>query len=969
MAEKDVCAVIAASGLFDSSFYETQYPDVLALGMNPVEHYVRWGSRLGRKPTPWFDTSFYSRRYPDVGRVGLNPFLHYIRHGRAEGRLPNGDGEPAPDSLQAPSGLLRTVDMHGERIALWPTPVYSPHGFAAADSPDAPCVLLRHAAPTRRTATDFSIGVHAHVHYVDQLDEMLDQLANLPSGFSLYVSVHTEDARLEAEECIGRKLPTCLADVRVVPNIGRDIAPMVVEFGPCLLRHDLMLHVHTKRSPHNGAKADWRRQLLWGLIGTRGVVCEVLDLFASNHHMGMLFPEYHHSLRGQISWGTNFPACAALAERLGVPVVAEQLTLFPAGSMFWARTASLQKLIGAGLTYSDFPPEAGQVDGTLAHAVERLLGTFVRASGADVLQSRVDRPYLLAHYYPKKWPFPADEAERAVSSVAKFKALRPIVRRERRVVVYTAISGGYESLLPQVWLNPAYDYVAFCDRPVMDGGCWDVRAMDYWSPDPVRMARYVKTHPHKYFEGYDHAVWVDANVLMRADISGYLEMLADRPDIPVGGIPHPIRRTIASEAEAVIAAKKDDPTVIQQQMERYTAAGFPDKDGLIETNFLIVALKHPQAAKIMNLWWSEIDRGSRRDQLSLNYVLWQHRQDWIRLFHEHRSLRDAKEFGYFGHGRNSGYPFDLSVHPLGGKLVDPYAQASKLRADNEAGAGEGAVDVVICVHDALDDVKLCLASVVDNLRANDSIVVVDDASSADTARYLDSLGARYPNLRVLRNSGRPRGYCVSANIGMRACSAEFVLLLNSDAILPPKAIDRMVSVMEENPTCGVVGPLSNAASTQSIPYIAGTAAQTAINEIPAGLSLEQMDAACQAWSGAELSPSVPLVHGFCQLIRRGLIVQSGGFDEESFPEGYGEENDFCLRATDLGFDLKIAINVYVFHRKSASYSDDERRSRLMRAGSEQLRRKHGADRVSRAIKTMQGHPLLERVRSLAVGLV
>ncbi|MGJ4727995.1 rhamnan synthesis F family protein [Luteimonas sp. SDU101] len=969
MADKNTCRLIAASGLFDSSFYESQYPDVLAVGVNSIEHYVRWGSRMGRRPSSWFDTDFYLRRYPDVAKAGLNPFFHYVRYGQVEGRLPNGEGQPAPEPLHSTYGAVAAVDMHGVSVQLWPTPVYSAGGFAATESPESPCVLLRHAAADRRTSAVFSIGVHAHVHYVDQIGEVLEHLENLPPDFSLYVSVHTDDARLAVEECVRKRLPDCHADVRVVPNIGRDIAPMVVEFGPYLLRHDLMLHIHTKRSPHNGAKADWRRQLLWGLLGTKGVVRGVLDLFANNRHVGMLFPEYHHSLRGQISWGTNFPVCTALAGRLAVPVVPERLTLFPAGSMFWARTASLQKLMGAGLTYSDFPAETGQVDGTLAHAVERLLGTIVRASGADVLQSRVDRPYLLAHYYPKKWPFPAEEAERAASSVARFKAFRPIVERDKRVVVYTAISGGYESLLPQVWLNPAYDYVAFCDRPVMDGGCWDVRPMDYWSPDPVRMARYVKTHPHKYFRGYDYAVWVDANVMMRADISKYVEMLADRPDIPVGGIPHPIRRTIASEAEAVIAAKKDDPAVIEKQMERYKVAGFPDKDGLIETNFMVVALEHPQAAKVMSRWWSEIDCGSRRDQLSLNYALWQHRQDWIRLFDEHRSLRDTKEFAYFGHGRNSGYPFDLSTHPLGGRLVDPYAPASKPPVDDEMCRGKGAVDIVICVHDALDDVRLCLSSVVANMRPNDSIVVVDDASGADTAMYLDSLESQYSNLRVLRNPAPARGYSVSANIGMRACSAEFVLLLNSDAILPPEAIDRMVSVMEENPTCGVVGPLSNAASTQSIPYITGTAEQTAINQIPAGLTLEQVDAACRAWSGAGLPPSVPLVHGFCQLIRRSLIIQAEGFDEESFPEGYGEENDFCLRATDLGFDLKVATNVYVFHRKSASYSDDERRSRLMRAGSEQLRRKHGADRVSRAIKTMQGHPLLERVRSLAAGLV
>src|SRR5690606_18204851 len=138
-------------------------------------------------------------------------------------------------------------------------------------------------------------------------------------------------------------------------------------------------------------------------------------------------------------------------------------------------------------------------------------------------------------------------------------------------------------------------------------------------------------------------------------------------------------------------------------------------------------------ATIMTRWWSEIDRGSRRDQLSLNYALWQYRQDWVRLFDELRSLRDTKEFAYFGHGRNSGYPFDLSAHPLGGRLVDPYPLANKLRDDNQVKLERGSVDIVICIHDALEDVKLCLASVVDNMRASDSIVVVDDASGADTA--------------------------------------------------------------------------------------------------------------------------------------------------------------------------------------------------------------------------------------------
>src|SRR5690606_16475970 len=98
MANTAVCKAIDASGLFDGWVYGTQYPDVLALGMNPIEHYVRWGSKLGRKPNAWFDTEFYLRMYPDVRRSGMNPFLHYIRHGRQEGRRPNSDGYPVPHS-------------------------------------------------------------------------------------------------------------------------------------------------------------------------------------------------------------------------------------------------------------------------------------------------------------------------------------------------------------------------------------------------------------------------------------------------------------------------------------------------------------------------------------------------------------------------------------------------------------------------------------------------------------------------------------------------------------------------------------------------------------------------------------------------------------------------------------------------------------------------------------------------------
>jgi GT2 family glycosyltransferase len=956
--------VAKTSGLFDSRWYTERYPDVDAIGLDPVEHYFRIGADLQRDPSPHFDSAFYLHSNPDVARAGVNPFFHFLQHGRKEGRrgLPTG-GEAPPMPSAAPHQGVDTRDMHGNAIRLWPTPVYQSTGKPDGPGPDGPYLML-HDSDAAFEGKVPDIGVHVHVHYVDLIGEVASHLANVPCPFHLYVSVHRTADVDTVSSILSRKVPQAALTVRVTPNVGRDIAPFVVEFGEALKRHELVAHLHTKRSPHNGAKVDWRSQLLGGLLGSKGGVGEILRLFRDNAQLGMVFPEYHWSLKGQISWGTNYAICARFADRFGVNLAAEDaMVLFPAGSMFWARVDALTPLFNAGLTYADFPGEAGQVDGTLAHAIERLFGEMVASTGRSLLQVRVDRPHNLRSYYPHKWPYPMERALRAGLEAIRYQAQRALRTRQARVVVCTALAGKYESLLPQLRLDPDIDYVAFCDSPINDCGVWSVRPMDYWNPDPVRMARYVKTHPHKYFRDYDYVIWIDANVLVECDLQKYLDILRNADDVPLAGIPHPMRNTIAAEAVEVVAAKKDDPVVIDLQMERYREAGFPDTGGLIETNFMITNLRHRQSEAIMLGWWNQIEAGSRRDQLSLNYVLWRQKAVWVPLLQERKSLRNTDDFAYLGHGKNSGYPVDLRIHALGGRLVDPYA--GTLRT---VPAGERpAMDIVICVHDALDDVARCIDSVLAAKRPDDRVLVVDDASGPETADYLDAAAARHIDMSVLRNPAPARGYCKSANTGLHASTATLVLLLNSDTVVPAGALDKLAAAMAM-PGVGIVGPMSNAASFQSLPDVEGSAGQTAINTLPGGYSAEDMDRVCAAWS-APVLPSLPLVHGFCQLIHRDVIVATGGFDEDAFPHGYGEENDLCFRATDLGFDLRIATDAFVFHRKSASYSDDERRTRLMREGAVQLRRKHSEGRVARAVAIMKGHVLLERMRVQARALV
>ena len=92
---------IEASGLFDAAWYLDRYTDVAEIGMDPLDHYIWLGHRLGRNPGPNFDAAAYLDRYRDVANTGYNPLLHYLRYGKGENRVIQPVGEvkaPAPNT-------------------------------------------------------------------------------------------------------------------------------------------------------------------------------------------------------------------------------------------------------------------------------------------------------------------------------------------------------------------------------------------------------------------------------------------------------------------------------------------------------------------------------------------------------------------------------------------------------------------------------------------------------------------------------------------------------------------------------------------------------------------------------------------------------------------------------------------------------------------------------------------------------
>ncbi len=272
-------------------------------------------------------------------------------------------------------------------------------------------------------------------------------------------------------------------------------------------------------------------------------------------------------------------------------------------------------------------------------------------------------------------------------------------------------------------------------------------------------------------------------------------------------------------------------------------------------------------------------------------------------------------------------------------------------------------DIVICVHNALEDVRNCVASVqaTDYPRDQWNVVLVDDGSGPETAAFLDQVVAQDPHVTLVRHDSA-KGYTVAANAGLAATQGDIAVLLNSDTVVPARWLQKIARVFDHSPDIGLVGPLSNAASWQTIPERSAPQGGWMVNDLPTGMSVDDFDALVEEQAGiVPVIPRVPLLNGFCYAIRRDTIKALGGFDEVGFPFGFGEEDDFSLRTTNAGFGLALAVDTYVFHAKSKSFGS-ERRNALTEAGQSQLKLKHGVDRLKRSVATMRDNPYIAMMR-------
>ena len=338
--------IVARSPYYDRDWYLATYPDVAHSGMDPLLHFVQSGWREGRSPSEYFPDALYLFFHPESKNGRVCSIVDFLRRGLNADHLSS--LARRFDELQARTRERLKVDL------LIPPPL-----------------------PEGRWPREKSVGVHLHCFYLDMLPDICAYLDMIPWRFDLYVSL-PEGGGAEPQ-CVESELKSRLRnlrrlEIRVCPNRGRDIAPLIVTFGKSCMQYDYFCHIHTKKSLHTPAHAGWAEFIYRHLFGGTEWIERIFALLEDG--ADTVYPPDFLMMREEPSgWGSDLPFAQRVLDRFGrkidlgceLPVIE-----FPQGSMFWGRGQALSKMLSLELSYDDFPAEPLGTDGSIAHALERL---------------------------------------------------------------------------------------------------------------------------------------------------------------------------------------------------------------------------------------------------------------------------------------------------------------------------------------------------------------------------------------------------------------------------------------------------------------------------------------------------------------------------------------------------------------------------------------------------------------------
>lgn len=219
-------------------------------------------------------------------------------------------------------------------------------------------------------------------------------------------------------------------------------------------------------------------------------------------------------------------------------------------------------------------------------------------------------------------------------------------------VVYTAIFGNKDTLKDPLYVDIDCDYVCFTDNESLKSDIWRVVKSETAEQDPVRSAKIYKVNPHLFLSEYETSMWIDANFLICSSLNSFFQTLGPQANMLV--FEHDQgRNCLYDEAEIIVSHRKDDPEKVNEQMNKYKQDNFPTGLGLTANSVLLRRHNEKDIVELMNLWWQEIKKHSRRDQLSFFYCKWKLGTKMFMLKYPNYNIRHNNWFRWLPHNYES----------------------------------------------------------------------------------------------------------------------------------------------------------------------------------------------------------------------------------------------------------------------------------------------------------------------------
>lgn len=221
------------------------------------------------------------------------------------------------------------------------------------------------------------------------------------------------------------------------------------------------------------------------------------------------------------------------------------------------------------------------------------------------------------------------------------------------------------------------------------------------------------------------------------------------------------------------------------------------------------------------------------------------------------------------------------------------------------------ISIVIVSWNVQEYLRRCLNSLradIDQILKNE-IIVVDNNSIDDTIAMLTR---QFPEVKLIHNKHN-LGFARANNQGIEISQGKFVMLLNPDTEVKKGCISTLISFLQSHDRVGVVGP--------RLLNLDGTVQASGLNFPSLANSLSGYFRLRREVTGAYfVHASQPIkvnaLVGACLLVRREVIDQVGGFDEDYFM--YVEEADWCYRIRNRGWHIYYVPEAQVYHRKGGS---------------------------------------------------